>query len=94
MTVAREIASLLGEYGSALVVAHCFSTDVLLAATLQFAATLPRERLIEFPVTASKRLGTILTSGLTPEDGALHVPAAPGLGIELDADEIDRRRAR
>ncbi len=94
LTVAREIASLLGEYGGALVVAHCFSTDVLLAATLQYAATLPRERLIEFPVTASKRLGTILTSGLAPQDGVLRVPDAPGLGIELSQDEIERRRVR
>jgi L-rhamnonate dehydratase len=94
LTVAREIAALLGEFGSALVVAHCFSTDVLLAATLQFAATLPRERLIEFPVTASKRLGTILTTALAPADGALRVPGGPGLGIGLQDEEIERRRVR
>jgi L-alanine-DL-glutamate epimerase-like enolase superfamily enzyme len=94
LTVGREIASLLGEYGSGLVVAHCFSTDVLLAATLQYATTLPRERLIEFPVTASKRLGTILTASLAPEGGALRVPDGPGLGIDLDEDEIARRRVR
>jgi L-rhamnonate dehydratase len=93
-TVARDIAAMSQEQGGVLVVPHCFSTDVLLAATLQFAATLGRERLIEFPVTAAKRLGTILTEPITPVDGVLRVPAGPGLGIELDHDEVKRRLAR
>jgi L-alanine-DL-glutamate epimerase-like enolase superfamily enzyme len=46
----------------------------------------------EFPVTAAKRLGTILTHDITPVDGVLHVPGGPGLGIELDDDEVERRR--
>jgi L-rhamnonate dehydratase len=93
-TVARDIAAMSQEQGGVLVVPHCFSTDVLLAATLQFAATLGRERLIEFPVTAAKRLGTILTEPITPVDGVLHVPGGPGLGIELDDDEVERRLVR
>lgn len=91
-TTGRDIAAMSREQGGVLVVPHCFSTDVLLAATLQFVATLGHERLIEFPVTAAKRLGTILTNGITPVDGVLHVPAGPGLGIELDDDEVERRR--
>jgi L-alanine-DL-glutamate epimerase-like enolase superfamily enzyme len=46
------------------------------------------------PVTASKRLGTILTEAIIPADGALRVPAGPGLGIELDDDEVGRRTVR
>jgi L-alanine-DL-glutamate epimerase-like enolase superfamily enzyme len=91
-SIARDIGSLLAEYGHASVIAHCFSTDVLLAATLQFTSTMPRERLIEFPVTGSKQAGTILTEALAPVDGLLGVPAGPGLGIALDEDEIQRRR--
>jgi L-rhamnonate dehydratase len=90
-TTGRDIAAMSGEQGGVLVVPHCFSTDVLLAATLQFVATLPGERLIEFPVTASKRLGTILTKPIAPAAGVLHVPGGPGLGIELDDDEVARR---
>jgi L-alanine-DL-glutamate epimerase-like enolase superfamily enzyme len=90
-TVARAIADLGREYG-VLVVPHCFSTDVLLAASLQFVSTLAAGRLIEFPVTASKRAGSVLTSGLTVRDGMLDVPGGRGLGIDLAADEVSRRR--
>jgi L-rhamnonate dehydratase len=93
-TTAGDIAAMSREQGSVMVVPHCFSTDVLLAATLQFVATLAGERLIEYPVTASKRLGTILTEGVTPVNGVLHVPDGPGLGIELDDDEVERRTVR
>jgi L-rhamnonate dehydratase len=91
LSTGRDIAAMSREQGSVLVVPHCFSTDVLLAATLQFACTLSRERLIEFPVTASKRLGTILAGAITPDGGMLRVPGGPGLGIELDEDEVGRR---
>ena len=70
---------------------HCFSTDVLLAATLQFVSTLPGERLIEYPVTQSKRLGSLLTTPFAPDNGFLRVPDGPGLGITLDDDEVRRR---
>jgi L-rhamnonate dehydratase len=92
-TVGRDIAAMAREYGaSAAVIPHCFSTDVLLAATLQFVSTLPGERLIEYPVTAAKRLGTILTTPFIPENGRLALPGGPGLGITLDDDELSRRR--
>jgi L-alanine-DL-glutamate epimerase-like enolase superfamily enzyme len=55
-------------------------------------ATLPGERLIEFPVTSSKRAGTLLSKEFTPDDGVLHLPGGPGLGITLNDDEVERRR--
>ncbi len=93
LSVGRDIAALVREYGaSAAVIPHCFSTDVLLAATLQLVATLPGERLIEFPVTASKRVGSVLTSPFSARDGVLSLPEGPGLGIALDGDEVRRRQ--
>ncbi len=92
MTSGRDIASMVREYSaSAVVIPHCFSTDVLLAATLQFVSTLPGERLIEYPVTQSKRLGSLLTTPFTPENGFLRVPDGVGLGVTLDEDEVRRR---
>jgi L-alanine-DL-glutamate epimerase-like enolase superfamily enzyme len=92
MTSGRDIAAMVREYSaSAVVIPHCFSTDVLLAATLQFVSTLPGERLIEYPVTGSKRSGSLLTTPFTPRHGFLSVPEGPGLGITLDDDEVRRR---
>jgi len=92
MTSGRDIAAMVREYSaSAVVIPHCFSTDVLLAATLQFVSTLPGERLIEYPVTQSKRLGSLLTTPFTPENGFLRVPEGVGMGITLDDDEVRRR---
>jgi L-rhamnonate dehydratase len=92
MTSGRDIAAMVREYSaSAVVIPHCFSTDVLLAATLQFVSTLPGERLIEYPVTSSKRLGSLLTTPFAPDHGFLRVPDGPGLGITLDDDEVRRR---
>lgn len=92
MTSARDIAAMVREYSaSAVVIPHCFSTDVLLGATLQFVSTLPGERLIEYPVTQSKRLGSLLTTPFAPDSGFLRVPDGPGLGITLDDDEVRRR---
>lgn len=93
LSIGRDIAAMVREYSaSTVVIPHCFSTDVLLAATLQFVATLPGERLIEFPVTSSKRAGTLLSKGFAPDHGVLHLPDGPGLGITLDDDKIERRR--
>jgi L-rhamnonate dehydratase len=92
-TVAAAVAR-LAEAANVDVVPHSFSTDVLLAASLQFAAVQGRERLVEYPVSASARIGTIITEPLQPRDGVITVPRRPGLGIELDEDEIERRRVR
>jgi L-alanine-DL-glutamate epimerase-like enolase superfamily enzyme len=75
-------------------VPHSFSTDVLLAASVQFAAAPGRERLVEYPISASARTGTIITEPLRPCGGVVTVPRRPGLGIELDEDEIERRRMK
>ncbi len=94
-TIGRDISAMVREYAaSAVVIPHCFSTDVLLAATLQFVATLPGERLIEYPVTSSKRAGSLLTTPFVPHEGTLRVARGPGLGIALDEDEVARRTVR
>ena len=92
-SVAADVAR-LAESANIDVVPHSFSTDVLLAASLQFAAAQPRERLVEYPVTASAGAGSIITEPLRPHAGVLAVPARPGLGVELDEDEVARRRVR
>ena len=81
LTSGRDIAAMVREYSaSAVVIPHCFSTDVLLAATLQFVAALPGERLIEYPVTQSKRLGSLLTTNLAGRLGQGRSPHGCDVG--------------
>lgn len=90
-TVARQIA-LLAREASVEIVPHCFSTGVLVAASLQFVATLDRPTWCEYSVADSPLVNGILAEPFALEDGMLAVPSGPGLGIELDEDAIERFR--
>jgi L-alanine-DL-glutamate epimerase-like enolase superfamily enzyme len=90
-TVARQIA-LLERTSGVEIVPHCFSTGVLVAASLQFVATLDRPTWSEFSVADSPLVNGILREPFSLRDGRLQVPAGPGLGIELDEDAIARVR--
>jgi L-rhamnonate dehydratase len=73
-------------------VPHCFSTGILAAASLHLLANQPVPQLIEWSMEGSP-LNTSLVLP-TPElvDGFVAVPSAPGLGIELDWDVVERYR--
>jgi L-rhamnonate dehydratase len=90
-TVARRIGELARDC-SVEVVPHCFSTGVLVAASLHFAATLDRPTWSEFSVADSPLVNGILATPFALEDGALAVPTGPGLGVELDEEMIQRTR--
>jgi len=90
-TVALEIAS-LARRRSVEVVPHCFSTGVLVAASLHFVAMLDRPTYSEFSVADSPLVNGLLTEPFRLREGKLTVPAGPGLGIRLDDDAVERMR--
>jgi L-rhamnonate dehydratase len=90
-TVGRQIAALSAEAGVD-VVPHCFSTGILIAASLHFVASLPRPFLSEFSIADSPFVEQLLTEPFRLHDGTLAVPSGPGLGIELDEDMLSRYR--
>jgi L-alanine-DL-glutamate epimerase-like enolase superfamily enzyme len=90
-TVARQIA-LLERTSGVEIVPHCFSTGVLIAASLHFVATLDRPTWSEFSVADSPLVNGILREPFSLRDGRLRVPTGPGLGVELDPDAIERVR--
>ena len=90
-TVARQIA-LLERSSAVQIVPHCFSTAILVAASLHFVATLDRPTWSEFSVADSPLVNGILSEPFVLEDGRLSVPTGPGLGIEIDDELIDRLR--
>ena len=90
-TVARQIA-LLERTSGVEIVPHCFSTGVLVAASLHFVTTLDRPTWSEYSVAESPLVNGILREPFSLQDGRRQVPTGPGLGIELDPDAIERVR--
>jgi L-rhamnonate dehydratase len=90
-TVARHIREIVRGTG-ARVVPHCFSTGVLVAASLHFAASLDEPTYSEYSVASSPFVGEILQQPFELDEGRLHVPTGAGLGIELDAGLVERMR--
>ena len=92
-TVGRQIAALARERAVE-VVPHCFSTGVLVAASLHFIATLDRPTFSEYSVAASPLVNELLREPFVLRDGRLAVPAGPGLGVELNEDVVEHFRVR
>ena len=90
-TVARQIA-LLERSSAVEIVPHCFSTGILIAASLHFVATLDRPTWSEYSVADSPLVNGILEEPFVLQHGTLAVPGGPGLGIALDEDAIGRYR--
>ncbi|MGL6278389.1 MAG: mandelate racemase/muconate lactonizing enzyme family protein [Gaiella sp.] len=86
-TVARQIADLARETGVE-VVPHCFSSGVLVAASLQLASSLDRPLYTELSVADSPIAGGLVAEPYRLEDGCVAVPTGPGLGIELDEELV------
>jgi L-alanine-DL-glutamate epimerase-like enolase superfamily enzyme len=87
---AKKIAALADAFGK-YVTTHTTTVGVGLAAHVHFWASTPGCRYAqEFSVAASNEGTRILRKRLVPENGYLAVPDGPGLGVELDEDEVAR----
>jgi L-rhamnonate dehydratase len=86
----------LAELAGVLVVPHGWKTGITSAAARHFQAATPNVPFVEHlsPDLFDSPLRREL---VTPEpaivDGAIELPSAPGLGIELDAEAVERYRA-
>ncbi len=88
-----QAVGVLSQVNQKPIVFHNTRPTVSTAATLQVAASLPIiGPFMEYPdLDKFERLMRVLKTGLDYEDGMLGVPDGPGLGIELDEDEIRRQ---
>jgi L-alanine-DL-glutamate epimerase-like enolase superfamily enzyme len=91
-TEALKIASLA--YDRGLVVAnHGFTTYINVTAALHFLNSIPNALIVEFVVEEETTLRERITrQKLRAQDGYLQIPNAPGLGIDLDEQEVERLR--
>jgi D-galactarolactone cycloisomerase len=93
LTEGQRIASLMQTFG-AQVTPHCWGTGIAFAAALHFAATLDQipgrlrqpEPLLEMDRTENPLREQLTTPKFVPHQGEVVVPAAPGLGVDVEME--------
>jgi L-alanine-DL-glutamate epimerase-like enolase superfamily enzyme len=91
ITEARRIAE-AAESRQVRVIPHCWSTDILVSATLHFVSTLQDCPYLEYNATDNPLRTDLLRQPIRPVNGEVRVPDGPGLGIELNEETIERYR--
>ena len=89
---ASSIVELATEAGVEVTVSTLFETGVGIAGALHLAAAVPGEGAHGL-ATAALLESDLLVRSLPIVEGSMTLPAGPGLGIDLDADAIERYRA-
>src|SRR5213595_1623093 len=85
----RRIAWMAKEHGVRFI-PHGWNTAVGLAADLHLASAFPDTDLVEY-LTGSPFIDEITASGWHLDaDGMLPIPTAPGLGLKLDLDALEK----
>jgi len=91
-TEAMKVASLAVDRGLP-VVNHGFTTFINVAAALHFLNSIPNSFILEFVVEEETTLRDYITKQrIIAKDGMLEIPDAPGLGIELNEEAIEKYR--
>ncbi len=91
-TEAMKIASLAVDRGLP-VANHGFTTYINVAAALHFLNSVPNSFICEFAAEEETTLREeITTFPITAKDGYLEIPAAPGLGLELNSAAVNKYR--
>ena len=96
----RHIA-VLGQAHGIEINPHVWGSAVAQAASLQVIAALPvthhslyaREPILEYDRSSHPFRRELVTEPLTLADGVVRIPDAPGLGIELVPETLQRYRA-
>ncbi len=89
LSESRRIAWLASEH-NVQVVPHGWNTAIGLAADLQFSASIPVARYVEY-LTPCAYIDEILTEPFRLDaDGLLTIPSGPGLGVEIDPEKLKR----
>jgi len=90
-TQGRRIADLAASH-HALLVPHAWKSEILVAASVHFAATLPAVPFVEYSVAESPLRRELARSDLVVSHGTVRIPQGPGLGVELNEEIVTRYR--
>ena len=92
ITMAKKIADMAYLRGKKLI-PHAFKTGILIGATLQLIAAIPNADILEYCAQE-----TVLSKNLVrhhfqlDKEGFVHIPDAPGIGVELNWDILNKYR--
>jgi L-alanine-DL-glutamate epimerase-like enolase superfamily enzyme len=84
----------LAEARGVRVIPHCWSSDILVAATMHLISVLSDCPFLEFNVMDQPLRTRLAKAPIRPRDGVVHVPEAPGLGIELNEETMRQLEVR
>jgi L-alanine-DL-glutamate epimerase-like enolase superfamily enzyme len=90
-TVARKIVH-MAERANVLVVPHSWSSDLLTAASLHLTAFQRRAKFVEFNTSQGPLSRAMVHDPLEIQDGYVAVPTAPGLGVTVNEETLERYR--
>jgi L-rhamnonate dehydratase len=76
------------------VIPHCWSSDILVAATMHVITALADCPFLEFNVMDQPLRRRLARQPIRPDGGVVSVPEQPGLGIELDEDTMREYEVR
>jgi o-succinylbenzoate synthase len=85
-----EMAGRAAEHGIPAFVTTTFDSSIGTAAALQLAAALGAGRPADGLSTGEHLADDLVTTSLLPREGRMQVPAAAGLGVELDEARLER----
>ncbi|WP_028866155.1 mandelate racemase/muconate lactonizing enzyme family protein [Psychromonas aquimarina] len=80
----------LAQLNGTQLIPHGFSTGILLAASVHFLAASEHGTLMEYSQSSSPLFTDLVSNPLLFKEGYVPVPDAPGLGIELNQDVIEK----
>jgi L-alanine-DL-glutamate epimerase-like enolase superfamily enzyme len=92
LTEARRVCTLAGQRGLP-IVPHAWKTGISIAAAAHLARATPHCAFIEFlpaELCESALRRDLVRRGPEMVDGAVRLPDAPGLGVELNRDALER----
>jgi L-alanine-DL-glutamate epimerase-like enolase superfamily enzyme len=90
-TAARKIVH-MAELANRLVIPHSWCSDLLTAASLHLNAFQRRAVFVEFNTSQGPLSRALVREPLRLVDGYLAVPCAPGLGVEVDEETVQKYR--
>ncbi len=72
---------------------HTFTSNLALSASLQPYAGLEEHRICEYPTGLTQLALDLTRTRIAPDaDGLIHLPDAPGLGVEINPEALEKYR--